>query len=623
MNRRPILYIGLAAPLVEVAQVWTAKVPACTDSRALREKLQAFPDREIGAYGLSLSEDRSILAFRTGLRTNPKRIAATVQEWSGQAPEPLSQHFAPVDSLDHRRALIELQACLQDQPVQLFPRIGLTLQQLQQDLAHLQPELVLLSCHGVAEGFLLFEDGRSGADFVPGERLFPLLRPSLRVLFLDACHSEAVLKRAGEQGEQEGTAIVYVDAKTPIEVPAGVAFQSMFIPALLRGEPAGEAFDAAQQYVANDPDLGDFSVGTEETPPSQKLKINESGRTVRLPIPPAASSATAEEPKPTPSPLYSLGIRRSRERFVGRKREMFQAIDALLPTRAGTHRGPEAGDRRVVTLTREGGIGKTALALEVVDWCAERDLFPAGLFVLSCERLGADEEFLSRLLTLFGVAPESQRGDLLALLEMALTQVLPAASPALLFLDNLDDLFGRQVPRETRRKTAEILETVLTAAPQLRILATCRWELGLADHEYELEVPPMSEEESRDVFASHLEDPTHKLEVQETWEQPDSPIRQLVQMSGRHPQSLRLLARQMGRKGLTLGKLRDEARTDLLHVLADPLSSDDEDDRLKKVAVSYELSYRHLSAAGRRLFERLSRLPGGIWCGALAEGVIK
>ncbi len=68
----------------------------------------------------------------------------------------------------------------------------------------------------------------------------------------------------------------------------------------------------------------------------------------------------------------------------------------------------------------------------------------------------------------------------------------------------------------------------------------------------------------------------------------------------------------MGRKGLTLANLCDEARTDLLGVLRDPLADDTDQDRLKKVAVSYELSYRHLSDAAKRLFARLSCLPGGI-----------
>lgn len=46
---------------------------------------------------------------------------------------------------------------------------------------------------------------------------------------------------------------------------------------------------------------------------------------------------------------------------MGRRREMAQILDAMLPVRAGIGRG----ERRIVTLTKEGGIGKTAMATEV------------------------------------------------------------------------------------------------------------------------------------------------------------------------------------------------------------------------------------------------------------------
>ncbi len=614
MSREPVLYIGTAAPLVEMARVWLAKTPGDSEAER-REKSRAFPHDRIGAYDLSFPRypDLSDLVFRTGLQVSEERVRAEVEKWAGKPPDPISISLDSVPSLDHRRALTELRNALQDQPVQIISRIGLTLQQFQRDLSDIRPELVLLDCHGTEEGFLLFEDGRALADFIPGERLFPLLRPRPRVLCLAACHSENVLKRVGDGADWRDSAVVYVLGETPVEVTACVAFQSMFYADLLRGETAGEAFDAAKQYLANDPTLGDLSVAIQEIAPSAKFRINEAGRDVRLP-PTASVEAPPKDVSP-PSPRRSAMIRRTADRFVGRRREMAQVIDALLPVRAGIGRG----EQRIVTLTKEGGIGKTTMATEVSDWAGERGLFPGGVFELSCERFTTDQELLTGLLTLFGVPPADQRGDLLALLTAVLPQVIPQGQPALLLLDNLDDLFGQHTPREVRDRATAALETALTVASDLRILATCRWPLGLSDYETEQEVPPMAEEECCDVFVSHLEDPAHRFEAQETWKQPDSVIRQIVQMSGQHPQSLQLLARQMGRKGMTLEKLRDEAREDLLEVLVDRLSSDDETNRLKKVEVSYELSYRHLSDEGKRLFEKLSRLPGGVWCGKFAE----
>ena len=134
---------------------------------------------------------------------------------------------------------------------------------------------------------------------------------------------------------------------------------------------------------------------------------------------------------------------------------------------------------------------------------------------------------------------------------------------------------------------------------------------------------PLSEEDSRDVFLSHVVRPAVALEVRETWEQETSPIRQLIRLSGRHPQSLQLLAGQLRRPGMDLTKLRDEAHANLLDVLKDPYATDDDDDRQLRARHTFELSYRHLSDPARNLFARLSRLPAGIWCGEMPERFIE
>ena len=616
MNAIPTLYIGVAAPLVEMARVWMVKMAGDADVRERLARLQHFPRRDINAYAIQfLEDDRTVLTFHTGVSVSEERVRTAVESWLGSPPVLLpTPYMQPITGLDHRRALAELQDGLQGQPVRIVIRIGLTPQQLQRDLVEHRPELVLLNCHGSREGCLWFEDGRARAEVVSGERLLPLLQPRPQVLFLSACHSEGVLRRAKDAAAWDTGAIVYINADTPVEVAACVAFETMFFTTLLRGESAGEAFAAAQQYVANDPDFGDLSVTGADVPPSQKFCLSPHGHDVRL----AVSATPVSEPtQPVSTVLYPHKIRRAPERFVGRQREMQQIIDALLPIRAGIT--PLGGHRRLVILTKEGGIGKTTLALATIDWTHERQCFPGGIFELSCERLASDQAFLTDLLALFGVPHEAQRGDLLALLSAALSQVIAPNRPVLLVLDNLDDLLGQHVALDVRAGVTHILEMVLTSCPTLRILATCRWPVGVADHEFSLEIPPMHEDEARDVFISHLEEPVHRLEAHSTWSQPDSPMRQLIRMSGRHPQSLRLLARQMRRKGLTLATLRDEAHADLLAVLRDPLANDTDQDRLKKVEVSYALSYRHLSDEGKRLFAQLSRFPGGIWCGESPE----
>ena len=609
------LYVGMAAPLVEAAQQWEVPLPDFADAQERAEKLRQFPREAIGAY--ALSPDDAALTFRTGAAVPPERVRQNVEPWVGSAPKRLpSTVFRPLDDLDCRKVLAALRQALNGAPVQIVPRFGLTRQLLQQDLTGLKPELVLLNCHGTDDGYLVLEDGRGRADFLPGDGLFRILKPQPQVLFLAACHSERVLRHAGDAAGSGDIAVVHVLGEAPIEVAAYAAFSAMFFPALLRGEAAGEAFEAAREHVANDATVGNLTTAAGQKPASDKLRLNKAGRNVRLAL--TARNGTSKE---APAPPHVHAIRRTSDRFVGRRREMHKVIDALLPLPPGIHRGLGAGQRRLVTLTKEGGIGKTALGSQIVDWAVERDLFTGGVFELSCESLADGRVFVSNLLAALGVPAEAQQGDLLGLLR-AVVAKCGKAGAVLLFLDSMDDLVGNHVAHAVRQQVLPALEAALDAQSDLRVLATCRWPLDLMNHETTLEVGPLAEDEARDVFLSHLDSSAHRREAQWTWPQLDSPIRQLVLMSGRHPQSLQLLARQMSRPGMTLTALRDEARADLMKVLKDPSAPADEQDRLRQVQVSYELSYRHLSDQGKQLFQRLSRLPGGVWCGQGADELL-
>lgn len=267
----------------------------------------------------------------------------------------------------------------------------------------------------------------------------------------------------------------------------------------------------------------------------------------------------------------------------------------------------------MVTLTKEGGIGKTAMAGELADWCVEREVFSGGVYELACETYASGEAFLTRLLEVSGVPLAEQRGDLMALLRGWFSERFPAEQPALLVLDNLtisSPAPHRPVskPRGSSRRRWIAPRPCASSPPAA--------PLDLAEHERPIEVPPLHADEARDVFIENLVGPAHQTEVRATWDRPESAARELIdRLSGRHPHALVLIARQMGRRGMTISRLREEAQTDLLKVLADPLAADGEQDRMKKAEISYGLSYRHLSEPAKRLFERLSRFPDGVWCG--------
>ena len=389
----------------------------------------------MGAYGLEVASGPGgpeALVFRTPLKVDPHRVKKLIKNWGAQEPEELpTDSPSPISPLDHRRFLDELQRAFEGQPVHLVARVGLTLQVLQQDLLDLKPALVVLFCHGTKYGELLLEDGRGLASVVAGDRLFEAIDPKPRVLLLAACHSEAVLTRAKQAGDWSGRAIVSVDSDSKIEVTAVAEFQSRFFRQLLDGPTAGEAFDAAERYVAASETVGDLTFAVGDKPASQKFRINDPGREVKL----DGAAATVTEAPASLRPVFRLlepGLRRAMGRFVGRKSDMAQALNALLPRAAG-RRG--AADRRIVTLTKEGGIGKTALASELSDWAHERRCFPAGVFEVSCEQaagIAGPGQLLSRLLEVLGVPAAEQKGNLLELLQAVASARFPegARGPA-------------------------------------------------------------------------------------------------------------------------------------------------------------------------------------------------
>src|SRR5262245_36093752 len=148
----PILYLAVAEPLVEIYRTWLAKAPPITDKHALRTALVQFPKDGIGAYQLELPNkpDYSHIAFRTGHHVKAERVKATIVDWSGSSPQEILEGKDPVPRLDQDKLRADFKQALHGSPTRLIERVGLSLQQLQRDLATFKPEMVLLLCHGTS-----------------------------------------------------------------------------------------------------------------------------------------------------------------------------------------------------------------------------------------------------------------------------------------------------------------------------------------------------------------------------------------------------------------------------------------------------------------------------------------
>jgi len=147
--------------------------------------------------------------------------------------------------------------------------------------------------------------------------------------------------------------------------------------------------------------------------------------------------------------------------FVGRRTDL-------------VHVRQQLGEFRLVTLIGAGGVGKTRLALRVASQ-SER-VFPDGVWLVELAALRDPGLVAQQIAARLGLREGSNRPVGVALAEYL------AARQALIVLDNCEHLLDG---------CASVVEALLRAAPQLRVLATSRQRLGITG-ECVVAVPALS-----------------------------------------------------------------------------------------------------------------------------------
>jgi non-specific serine/threonine protein kinase len=193
---------------------------------------------------------------------------------------------------------------------------------------------------------------------------------------------------------------------------------------------------------------------------------------------PRPSASTLPKPRHNlPAPLT---------RFIGREREI-RDVCGLLDA------------ARLVTLTGTGGCGKSRLSLEVARQCAES--FDEGAWLIQLAALTDPALILRSIATTL----HTQEQPGVPLLDTLIDRL--RRSHLLLLLDNCEHLLtplaGPRSPSGAAQPgapeigdCAELVERLLEACPELRILATSRQPLGISgEHQYyvpSLTLPPAS-----------------------------------------------------------------------------------------------------------------------------------
>jgi non-specific serine/threonine protein kinase len=183
----------------------------------------------------------------------------------------------------------------------------------------------------------------------------------------------------------------------------------------------------------------------------------------------------AEGPSPPPIPLTS---------FVGRDRDIATVTDLL-----------HQPDIRLLTLTGPGGMGKTRLALRIMETVHAASGLPSAWVALAPIR---DPDLVLPTIAQVLQVPDAAERSLLDRVTTFLTEC-----PMLLVLDNLEHLVA---------PAASLVADLLARCPGLRVLATSRVRLGISG-EHVVPVAPLEVETARALFAQRVRaaDPTFAI----------------------------------------------------------------------------------------------------------------
>jgi predicted ATPase/class 3 adenylate cyclase len=273
--------------------------------------------------------------------------------------------------------------------------------------------------------------------------------------------------------------------------------------------------------------------------------------------------------------------------LVGRKREVAEVTQRLL-----------ASGTRLLTLTGPGGTGKTRLALQAAADLLEK--FEDGAFFVSLAALTDPELVTSAIATPLDVVEAADRP-----LEEGITAYL-REKKLLLVLDNFEQVL----------EGARLVGQLLTACPDLKVLATSRIPLGLYG-EREYPVPPLSlpdperlpslerltQYEAVRLFVERAQDARPNFSV--TNENALAVVEICARLDGL-PLAIELAAARI--KVLTPQKMLDRL-SDRLKLLA--RGARDLPERQRTLRATMEWSHALLAEGEKVLFARLSVFAGG------------
>jgi predicted ATPase/class 3 adenylate cyclase len=255
-------------------------------------------------------------------------------------------------------------------------------------------------------------------------------------------------------------------------------------------------------------------------------------------------------------------------------------------------RAAELGQRRLVTLTGPGGVGKTRLAIEAAGLVAAE--FPDGVWMVELGPLADPEAVWATVASALGVLPQEGVGLIGAIVDWLTDRRL------LLVIDNCEHLLG---------PVSDLVGAVVERCPTVTVVATSREPLGV-EGERVATVPSLAELDAVDLFCDRA------AAVDESVAFSDGDREVIASICSRLdgiPLAIELAA----------ARTRSLSPADLLERLADRFAilrgSGRGVARHQTLRATVDWSYQLLSDPERLLFDRLSVFAGGFDLPAVEE----
>jgi tetratricopeptide (TPR) repeat protein len=443
--------------------------------------------------------------------------------------------------------------------------------------------IVHLSGHG-NEDFLLFEDEKGGSQLLSKEYIKKVFARAkgIELVVVSACHSENVGRLLIDAGVKY---VIAVRKDFPVYDITATAFTAQFYSTLFKGNSILQAFEIAKLAVEGNPKWDKIREEVKKRRKEEgKPYLDEERKFLLLPDDkPIDKEArvTVNDPGKTGCLVEILGKHDTNlpasqsQLFTGRAKEMHEVINLVFENKLVTIKGP-------------GGIGKTALAIEVGRWKHLRNLFNDGVFKIDMRSMESADSVMQKIATILQVEFKEEEEFFKAVKD----------KDYLLILDNAEDVLFKDL-----KGFRQFIDGILQSTARIQLLVTSQKEIGGTLFEKEV-VYNLSSLEMKDAVKLFEK----RINVDRTSLNDDDFYRLITKLGG-HPLSILIMAAQLN-SGITVSDLLE--RVEKHKAKAVKGITDTDPSHGESLVLTLSSAYEHLSQKAKVVFQLLSYFPTGI-----------